>query len=185
MKRKAAKIAINLAIMLATVGAVVIFSNHTDANPKEDLATQLKKGTAHLNDDTPMFDHMKPATVNKIKASWDRAEDKLRKQQTSLLSANDEWRRINYADIDIEFTNQLTQKEAFSFNGAITSDVKQKALQLGDYFPAVLINKKQDSAILFWERKNGNAVVINIKSKPASDGTREWYVDGPAEEIVS
>ncbi|MBW7453594.1 hypothetical protein ACFOLF_26195 [Paenibacillus sepulcri] len=87
-------------------------------------------------------------------------------------------------DIDIEFTNDPPQHEAFSFNKAFMSQERRDALQVGDVWPAVRLNTEKNKVILFRERKNGNVVYINILSRENEDGTREWFVEGPAEELT-
>lgn len=181
---KIKKMAATGAIAMAVAGAFVIASRYTEASIEPNLADQMEQGTAHIQYKTPMFDRMKDKeVVKKIQDSWVRAEAVLASKSPNVRGGTDGWQLINSADVAIEFTNELTQKEAFSFNGAFMSKERRAALQVGDYWPALLLNKEEGKAILFWERDNGNVVKIDLLSKANKDGARDWYVEGPAQEF--
>lgn len=171
------------ALAVAITGAFVLASKVTDASVEPSLADKLEQGTAHISYEQPMFDRIKDKqVVEKIKNSWDRAYAVLAASDVQAAEGAKDWELINSGDIDIDFTNHLSQKEAFSFNAAINSEERNKALETGDYWPAVLVNKAEGKAVLFWERINGSVVAVNIDSKSDKDNARSWFVEGPARE---
>ncbi|GIO15338.1 hypothetical protein J19TS2_48930 [Cohnella xylanilytica] len=181
---KIKKLAATGAIAIAVTGAVVIASKYTEASIEPTSADKMEQGSAHIQYKTPMFDRMKDkAVVQKIQDSWVRAEAVLASKFPNERSGTDGWQLLNSADGAIEFTNGLAQQEAFSFNAAFMSKERRAALQVGDYWPALLLNKEEGRAILFWERDNGNVVKIDLLSKTNKGGARDWYVEGPAQEF--
>lgn len=171
------------ALAITIAGGLIWTTNVTDATKESALAEKVEHGTAHINDEQPMFDRFKDkSVVKKIQDSWDRALKVL--EANKVIAAKDDkaWELINSGDVDIEFTNHLTQKEAFSFNAAFNSEVKREALEPGDYWPALLLNKSEGKAIQFWERANGEVVVVNLNQNLSKGATPSWSVEGPAVE---
>ncbi|MBN2983167.1 MULTISPECIES: hypothetical protein [Cohnella] len=172
--------------VLVIGAAIALSSGEIKATGEKTLIEQLEAGTAHIQYQEPMFEQWKddPKLIQEIVDTWDRSQAIIEKNLIEELSTENGWQRINSADVSIEFTNYLTQKEAFSFNAAFMGKARQDALKIGDYWPALLLNKEQGKAYLFWERKNGNAVVVTLLTKVNEDGVREWYEKGPAEEYA-
>lgn len=171
------------ALAIAIAGGFIWTTSVTDATNESPLAEKVEQGTAHINDEQPMFDRIKDkSVVKKIQDSWDRALKVLKANKIEAVQDDKAWKLINSGDVDIEFTNHLTQKEAFSFNAAFNSEVRNKALKPGDYWPALLLNKSEGKAILFWERVSGEVVVVNLNQTLSKGATPSWSVEGPAVE---
>jgi len=184
MKMKEVLALIGFAALLCV--AVALPSADTKASGEATLMDELRAGTAHIRHEEPMFAQMKDKeVVQAIVDSWDRSEAILRRHWDRELTAENGWQRINSADAGIEFTNFLTQKEAFSFNAAFMGKAHRAALQVGDFWPALLLNKEEGKAVLFWERKDGTAVAVTLLTRQNEDGSRDWYEKGPAEEVAA
>lgn len=180
---KIKKLIVVSALAISITGAGILATKVTDASNEPNLAEKFEQGTAHINYEQPMFDRIKDkSVVKKIQDSWDRALKVLEANKIEAVQDDKAWELINSGDVDIEFTNHLTQKEAFSFNAAFNSEVKREALKPGDYWPALLLNKSEGKAILFWERVNGEVVVVNLNQNLSKGATPSWSVEGPAVE---
>ncbi len=65
----------------------------------------------------------------------------------------------------------------------ITYEERRTNLKEGDTAKAILLSPNQQQAILFWQRANGNAIYLELKSKQGEDVGREWYVDTKVQEV--
>ncbi|MBD2848393.1 hypothetical protein IDH44_24695 [Paenibacillus sp. IB182496] len=167
---------------IVTVALFLTWSTMTKADHEATLPEQLNEGTAHIVYGEPLAEEQ-PKLYAMLHEGWERALGKIQKTEKMSSAGLQSWTLHSSSDIGIDFTNKLSQEEAFSVNAALSSKEKEEAQEYKDYFPAVLISPEQDRLLLFWERDNGNAVYLDIHSKTNEAGSREWYVAGPHIEI--
>lgn len=160
-----------------------------------DLKQKAEEGKLHVNYHKPAAEMEDPAVNEMLHKTWQRGKEIIAAESRILdfgtnktfdvnKSVNvEDWEIIDSADIDIRFTNDLTQEEASTFNAALFHEERKENLEAGDKFPAILLSPDREKAILFWEKKNGNIFMYPILSRTDQDGKREWFVPSPGREI--
>lgn len=141
------------------------------------------KQTTQVNMHKSFTEVTKPEILDMLNKSWANGVNKIINLKGLQIK---DWRLINSGDVDIEIIKNLSQAEASSFNAAFFSDARKNSLQVGDKFPAVLVNKTTTELILFWERENGNIVLIPIKKDVLNTNSLSSIVEwknGEATEI--
>ncbi|MDG0811595.1 hypothetical protein [Cohnella rhizosphaerae] len=110
---KIKKLIVVSALAISITGAGILATKVTDASNEPNLAEKFEQGTAHINYEQPMFDRIKDkSVVKKIQDSWDRALKVLEANKIEAVQDDKAWELINSGDVDIEFTNHLTQKRS-------------------------------------------------------------------------
>lgn len=153
-----------------------------DQKPYTDIKLQLLDEKAEVRDHKPFTEVTKPEVLDFLNKSWEKGKNKLIEIKGEKIK---DWKLINVGDVDIEFVKNLSKEEASSFNKAFFSEERKNSLQIGDRFPALLLSNSSDEAILFWERKNGNIVYIELSKSTGTksvNGTGSWS-NGTATEL--
>ncbi|GIO11524.1 hypothetical protein J19TS2_10790 [Cohnella xylanilytica] len=157
-------------------GSIFGIAQLTNADQPETFQEAFKNGTAHINHHRPFLETKKPELASFLQNSWKRGEAAVLKSIGE--ESKSEWKLVNAGDVDLEFTNKMTIKEASSFNRVLMGKETNGALEIGDVFPAVLIHSDLQRVIQFWERKNGDVVYFDLQK----DDSNEWrLVKGPIE----
>ncbi|MFD2671886.1 hypothetical protein [Marinicrinis sediminis] len=165
-------------IICLSIGTAGILAD--DSPNKEITKEQFLQPGSHVTHHPPVAELQKPEVTEMLNEAWTYAKSRMK--QSKKLSIED-WATIDYGDIDIAFTNELTREEAFSFTQAVYHEERINNRQYGDTSEAILLAPEKDEAYLIWKRKNHNVVYLHLVSTAQADGTRTWDVNGKAVEI--
>ncbi|WP_088830749.1 hypothetical protein [Paenibacillus tyrfis] len=127
-------------------------------------------------DDRPWKETETKEVLDRVYAEWEKGKQKLTQKQ--LVANDNEWKLYAGFDIGKDYTNQLSEVEAQSFQMSLFE--AKKAYKPGDSAYGILINNNNSEAKVIWQRADGKLHVADLKKdeqKPSlshSNDSPKW-----------
>lgn len=159
-------------------------------------ATVTIATTNPFNMYTPPVDNLTAEEKEHVNSVQKMLQESWRIGKESILEIGKQsvgdWEFFDIRNMNETLLPQMSLDERISFVEAIYhNDERKKNLEVGDLRSAILISPDRSEAIVYWEKKDGSYVFMNLRTEVSKtlDQTdkdqKKWYLDGEAVKIES
>jgi hypothetical protein len=95
------------------------------------------------------------------------------------------WEFFDIRELHSTIFSEFTDEESSSFLEALYSEERTKNLEVGDSMSAILMSPDKSRALVYWMKKDGSYIFMNLYSQEDAKANKLWYSEGNSRKLVA